>query len=601
LYAAYLRARLGTVPDADVAAHLAEHPALWSSPGLRERWLMSFAQRREWKRFLELYDEAFARTTDAHLMCRALWARHALGGDSHWDEDALAVWLVGVSQPKECDPVFTVLEQAGLLTERRYRERLALALEGRQLQLAAYLARQLGADERESVARWRRMHADPMTQLTRTGEFSREEDQKLIAYGLKRLARLDPDQAEQVWPAWSRRMRFGDEENAAIRRDIALWSARRHDPQALERLAAITQRGRDDTLAGWYARAAIRAGDWTRTLAGIERLSDDAAGSSTWRYWQARALKEEGKPALADQIFLALAQERSYYGFLAADRLGLRYAMNHRPVQADTAILADLQRRPDLVRARELFAVGLDAGGRIEWERAMRGLAETERAQASLLASTWGWHSRAIATASSGGLNDDLEIRYPIAFSDLFESLAPRAGVPVTWAYGIARSESLFMPDVSSPAGAIGLMQLMPETGRLTARQTNITYSGPHSLTDPRTNITLGTRYLGSMLERFQDNRVLATAAYNAGPNRVERWLPERDAMAADVWIETIPYGETRTYVQRVLAAEAIFSWRLHGQPLRLDRVMGDVPGRELTTNLVVHETRQMPGGTPQR
>jgi soluble lytic murein transglycosylase len=126
------------------------------------------------------------------------------------------------------------------------------------------------------------------------------------------------------------------------------------------------------------------------------------------------------------------------------------------------------------------------------------------------------------------------------------------------------------MRDVRSRAGAIGLMQLMPATGREVARQIRLPYSGVHTLTQPESNIRLGTSYLGRMAQRYGGNAVLATAAYNAGPHRVDRWLPESGSIDARVWIENIPFNETRKYVKRVLAAQTIFHWRMTGELRRL-------------------------------
>ena len=155
-------------------------------------------------------------------------------------------------------------------------------------------------------------------------------------------------------------------------------------------------------------------------------------------------------------------------------------------------------------------------------------------------------------------------------FANDFKQHASSAQISTPWAYGIARSESLFMRDARSSAGAIGLMQLMPSTGRKVAREIKLPYSGLDTLTDPYKNIRLGTTYLGNMAERYDGNRVLATAAYNAGPHRVDRWLPESGVIDARVWIENIPFNETRKYVRRVMAAETIFHWRLTGEVRRL-------------------------------
>ena len=183
---------------------------------------------------------------------------------------------------------------------------------------------------------------------------------------------------------------------------------------------------------------------------------------------------------------------------------------------------------------------------------------------------TRGWHSRAITAAASLRAYDDLAIRYPLPWQDIFEAASTAARIDPTWAYGVARSESLFMRDVRSSAGAIGLMQLMPTTGKRVARKLRVPYTGLATLVDPAVNIRLGTGYLGQMAERFGGNRVLATAAYNAGPHRVDEWLPRDNPEDARAWIENIPFNETRKYVKRVLTAQTIFQWRMTGSVRRL-------------------------------
>ena len=302
----------------------------------------------------------------------------------------------------------------------------------------------------------------------------------------------------------------------------------------------------------------------------IATMTAEERGSEQWRYWRAVALARNGNDDAARLVLKPLAAERSYYGFLAADELGIDYAFADDRLRADDAVIETLAQRPDLIRARELFLVGLDSRGRSEWDAVMAGLSDEQKTQAAVLAHRWGWHSRAIATAAAVGHYDDLALRYPLPFRQSFERGASSASIPTTWALGIARSESLFMRDVRSCAGAIGLMQLMPATGRQVAREIKLAYSGLDTLTDPDHNIRLGTSYLGSMAARYDGNHVLATAAYNAGPHRVDRWLPQSAVVDARVWIENIPFNETRKYVRRVMAAETIFHWRMTGEMRRM-------------------------------
>ncbi len=290
----------------------------------------------------------------------------------------------------------------------------------------------------------------------------------------------------------------------------------------------------------------------------------------------------QGFEYASEQLFMQLATERGYYGFMAADRMGVAYQFQHESTAVDESMLLEIAARTDLVRAREWFLVGMHSKGRTEWARAVHGLDPTERVHATVLAHRWGWHSRAIATAAQSGLMDDLTIRYPTSVVDWFESTAATALADSALILGVARTESLFMPDVGSSAGALGLMQIMPATGRRTARELNLRYRGRATLLDPYSNVRLGSHYLGHLLERFAENPVLATAAYNAGPHRVERWLPEGTVLPADIWIDTIPFRETRRYVRRVLTSQAIFRWRMDGSLHRITTSMPPVPPRHL-------------------
>jgi soluble lytic murein transglycosylase len=196
-----------------------------------------------------------------------------------------------------------------------------------------------------------------------------------------------------------------------------------------------------------------------------------------------------------------------------------------------------------------------------------------ELAVAALVASEWGWHDRAILTASRSDHLDDLEIRFPLLYRESIEASAARHGIDAGWIYGVVRQESAFVPDARSPAGALGLMQLMPATGMLTSRRLNLRVRGTQAILEVETNIKLGVGYLKDVLTRNNDHQALATAAYNAGPNRVTSWMP-REALDADVWVESIPFNETRDYVKNVMAFTAVYDHRLGLKPVRLKERM---------------------------
>lgn len=581
LRAAWLDANLGPETDQEVSRFLASHDDLAFARGLRYRWALSLARREAWDTYLELYESSYPDGGDAVLRCHALTARISTGREAGLRDEALEMWLSPVSQPDACDPAFTWLEEQGALTSQRRRQRMELALDAGEFRLARWLARPLGTAAVAEVDRWTGMRAEPAARLADPDAYpDTDAERALVVYGFRRLASEDPERAADLWPAYDRQLSFSAADRDRTLRRIALIHAWRHLPGARQALEALPPEAHDDDTRAWTVRTLLREEDWAAALEALQALPPTQQQEPAWRYWRARMLDVTGAADQARPLFEALAGERGYHSFLSADRIGAEYAWGYAPTPAREDVIAALADRPDIRRTRELFYTGEESRGRVEWTRAMRRLSPEEQAQASILASRWGWYSQAISTASSSGLRNDLELRFPLPWRPVFEDRSRRAGIPSTWAYGIARSESLFMPDVVSRAGAVGLMQLMPATGRQTARSAGIPYRGRVTLTDPEANVTLGTTYLSSMLARFANNRVLATAAYNAGPHRVEQWLPETGPLDADVWVETVPFSETRGYVRRVLASEAVFNWRMSGETLRLTEVMQPVPPR---------------------
>ena len=497
--------------------------------------------------------------------------------------------MTGQSQAEECDPVFAWLEDEGALTTAHYSQRFDLAIEARQFVRARWLGKSLGEAWVEEAEAWQQAADDPAAYLEsvsrrETGEAALQR----LRYAFERQTYADPLIAAELWAEHSDRHPFAAADRIFIERHIALWTARDRLPGAYERLAALPAAARSDEVLRWRARVSLRAGAWARLLGDIAAMPGAEASRDEWRYWRAIALERAGSTDAARAILTELSGERSYYGFLAADALGRSYEFGDAPLTADETVMAELAAMPELVRARELFLVGLDSRGRSEWDSIVKRLPRNEQQQAALLAHHWGWHSRAIATAARLAEFDDLEIRYPLPYTDQFVAGAQAARIPATWAFGVARSESLFMRDVRSRAGAVGVMQLMPATGSAVARRIDIDFAGLDSLTDPGTNIRLGTSYLGEMSDRFGGNRVLATAAYNAGPHRVDAWLPQAAPIETRVWIENIPFNETRKYVRRVFAAETIFHWRMTGETRRLSDLLETIlpPAAETVASL---------------
>jgi len=571
LRASYFRARLRYADHAEVGAFLDRYGALKPARELRYQFSLHLADSGHLPEYLEIYRQFYQGLNIAKLDCLALQAEILEGNEDRIIKRGLDLWLIGESQADECDPVFTHLRTTNALTNEHYEKRFALALDERRFSLARFLSRPLSPEHLEQAESWLRAQNDSL-EFLRTHQDRNDSGtgRQQMIYAIERIAFSDPLLASENWIALRKQYPFTVEQQHYISRHIALWAARRQLSEAQALLYGLPPEAVDQEVGRWMVRSGLRRQEWDKVLRAIAMLPEDERLAEEWRYWEAVALKNAGQEKPATAGFNDLASTRSYYGFLASDALGNDYTFADSRLLADDKVVAKLAKMPALIRARELFHVGLEGRGRSEWDAAANNLTPHEQAQAALLAHQWGWHSRAIATASMVGEFDDLLIRYPLPWREDFAQYSRDANINDSWAYGIARSESLFMRDIRSSAGAIGVMQILPETGRRMAREIRQPYSGRATLTDSARNIRLGTMYLRKMFDRFDENKILATAAYNTGPLNVEAWLPDAEQMDARIWIENIPYNETRAYVRRVLTADTIFHWRLTGKVRRL-------------------------------
>lgn len=576
LRATWFKARVSTASHSDIEAYLDRYGILKPARELRYRYALHLAGEDHLDAYLNIYQQFYQGLEIAQLDCLALQAELEAGREERVVSRALELWLVGRSQADECDPVFANLRERQILTTGNYAARFQLAVDNNKFTLARYLSRPLDSSYRKEANTWLAAQNNPRD-FVNAAEPGRDNDlyRQQLAFAVRRIAYSDPFAALQHWEQLRSRFAFSVATDAGVSRYIALWSARLHQPEAVNLLSSLPVGGADLETGRWLVRAALLTHDWPEVVRSIDSLPSAESGAGEWQYWKAVALAELGAKEEASAIYESVSSDRSYHGFLAADALDKPYTMDTESVAGDPAISEQLRRNPELVRARELFFVGQEGRGRSEWDAVVSSLTVEEQLQAALLAHDWGWHSRAISTVAAAGQFDILEIRYPLPWRQQFTEHSKSAGITDSWAYGVARSESLFMRDIRSSAGAVGIMQLMPATGRRTAREIKLPYSGLATLTDSTSNIRLGTYYLGKMYDRFGDNRVLATAAYNAGPHRVDAWLPDSGSLDARIWIENIPFNETRDYVRRVLTDEAIFHWRLTG---KLRRISAELP-----------------------
>jgi len=334
----------------------------------------------------------------------------------------------------------------------------------------------------------------------------------------------------------------------------------RQAAEALHLFRSVASADLDDTSLAWQARAALWVGDWQQVERSMEAMSANQQLEPRWRYWAARAAAARGDAATAQTLYSALVQTDNFYAASAAARLDQNAAPHPEKLGADEAAIATLAAEPGLVRARELLLVGLRGPAFGEWQSAVAVLDDEQRSQAIHLAARWQWHDVSVATATRQQVFYDYALLYPRPYDAEVRAAAALTEVEWPLLYAVVRQESLFRADAVSSAGAVGLAQVRPETARIVARNWHRPAPKAADLLDPGVNLALGAAHLRELFDEFDGQTVVALAGYNAGPRAAERWLPSAP-IDADIWIENIPYNETRDYVQRVLWHRVVFAW----------------------------------------
>ena len=564
------------VPTSDVESFLGRYGDYPMTRKLQRRWLRRLASRRAWHKFIEWYPA----DAPVDLQCQHARALLATGDESGAFAEARRLWLFGKSRPEACDPVFGKWLESDQFSPSLAWERTGLAMARGNTQLARYLGRFLGSADRRLSSQWRQIAANPQRVATikLAGDPARIDE--VLAYGLRRLASRDPAAAVDVLAKVEARHALGPAARAAAARQIGLTFAYRHDARAVDWLWQVDAELSDRNVRRWRVAAATLHGRWNDVLAGIASMPDEERMRERWRYWEARALNEVGQTESARAAFEALARERDYYGFLSADRLRTDYRFNHSPLDVAPEIVERVMDMGGTRRALELHALDRRVDARREWHALIRGLDDDELTAASWLAHCRAWHGRAILTIARTEERDDLALRFPIRYRKIVESASRRHALSPATVYAFIRQESAFIADARSPKNALGLMQILPSTGRALMRAQGKRLRSARQLLAPKLNVELGSGYIRSLISKTGNRLILAAASYNAGRHRVIGWLPETGTIDADVWIDNIPFGETRRYVRRILAYRAVYEHRLGDKLTRLSEFMDPVPTR---------------------
>jgi soluble lytic murein transglycosylase len=573
---------LSDVPGAEgeIPAFLERYGQTRHAGILRKKWLSFLAQRESWADYVRFY----RNTEDALAQCRYYWALYQLGRRREAFAGAARLWETGEPRPSACDRLFAAWQASPEFTPDHVWKRLGLALSKNQIGLASYLKTLVPAERRGPAEFWLSVHENPQ-QVEQCASWNRTEPifGRIFAHGVDRLAAREPLRAQNVWNLRRSEFAIGKEDQARIDRRLALALATQRYPQAAAYLGTVPEDEADSPIRTWRVRAALLKQDWPGVLIALEQLAAAERRQTAWRYWRARALESLGESAAAAEIYRELADERDFYGFIAADRLQRRYPLSFTPFPVPDAELQRLADSEPIRVVREFRALNRPGEAQKEWLHAIKALPSRDLTIAAKLAQRWGWDRLAILTLTKAENRNDLSLRFPLAYAEPVLQQAREQQLDPAMVYGLIRRESAFEPEAKSSAGALGLMQIMPGTGEQAARLLKEPWRSERILLEPAANVRYGSAYFRGLLDRFGRHAALAAAAYNAGPNRVERWLPAARPMPADIWIETIPFSETRQYVAAVLSYAAIYRERLGAAPARISEFLADIaPGSKV-------------------
>ncbi len=555
---------LASRPTKKVTQFFERYPNSFLSERLRHRWLRTLASQARWTEYQQFYDP---NLDDAELACLNLRARLETG-----DKAALTavepLWDIEKPQSKACDPVFAEWAQAGLLTPAILWSRYTKTVQADEVNLANTLAQQMLPAQQAKALQYQNIANTPRLILqTELFDAQSTESRASIALGLQRFGQSDAVGADELWKNFEKKGSFTEDEKIHIHYVLALQLLRQdQDTRAEQLVTAVPNLSHADLLEA-LIREALRKQDWEKSYRWISRLPSDVQKSERWSYWQARIMEKlnikeiEGKKT--SEIYADVANTRSFYGFLSSDKLGADYSLVDKPLQLSKEFIDSIELSPGVQRAREFYLTGEMGASTREWIHTMKYFSVEEIVAAGRLADRWGWHRQAIETMADAQLWDELQVRFPIVYPENVRNAAKHTSLSEYFIFAIARQESAFNAAAKSPAGALGLMQLLPSTAKSTAKKSGLDFKNQDLLL-PEKNINLGSRYLEQLLGNFSGNRILAAAAYNAGPSRVRQWLTKNDGdkLPYDVWIETIPYKETRSYVQNILFYSVIYGYR---------------------------------------
>lgn len=565
----YLSRRLDDVPLESVDVYLSQNHDNFIGRRFYVLWLSHLGAQKQWELFDRYYRAANANDS---LQCYAMERRLAQTEQTHTVLAQLSLfWLKPYSLPKDCDRLLSLWQDAGYLNADLAWQRFQASFASNNLQIARYLLRYLSDDKKQLADQLLNISRDSNIWLERL----QEKEQILSSNVLNRVLRALSRNGHQLAVAEivSKNPHWFSTDDLVELQQVSAWHLARISGDIANQWLSQVDANNQPKLTETQLRYAMQEKNWLLYQKLFTHHREQVGDNDEWLYWYATAQQQthmqDANPLFTSEAILKrLADRRSFYGFLAAEMQRKPLSLQKEKPTISAADLAAMQKK--LAISTEFYAINQLANANREWFYITRNFTDSQWQQAGFVAHGIQWHDKTIQAFAKAKQWHAIDERFPLAWQELFAKNSVTHEIEQSWLLAMARQESGFSPRAQSHVGALGVLQLMPDTAKQMAKRLEKRYD-PARLFEPDYNISLGSQYLKDMLSRFDNNYILATAAYNAGPHRVNEWLKERPLTDDWVhWVATIPFPETRDYVKNILTYSRIYQARLGQEDGRL-------------------------------
>ena len=544
-----LRHQLINSDTETIRAFISQNEDSVVSDRLRSEWLKILGKKQQWQLFAEQYPRLVNKNME--VLCYSMQQR-LFSEDASVLYKARELWFTEHSMPNSCTPVFDTLIASRLISEEDIWTRIRLSLETGHTGVAKHISQHLSGNQALSLPKLKISAANPLRYLEQQTKIETRSDREIALFAIQSLLRSDTNRAYAYWLKIQEQFPLTDQ--SYFYGKLAFRAALRHDSRALSWFtkAQNDKNKLTEEQFAWKARAALREENWELLLETIESMPILVQQSDIWRYWTARALQVQSRHEDANAIFPILSNKHTYYGQLAKEALGATLEVPAKSYETNTKEINAIQKVPGIQRALTLFRLNLRIDAVREWNWAIRHFDDIQLLAAANVAYQYGIYDRAINTAKKTVNHHDYNLRFVAPHRDQLQSIIQPHDLDEAWVYGLIRQESRFIAGISSRAGAMGLMQVMPATAKWVAERMGMKDYRQNLAVEIDTNLRLGAYYLKHVLTTLDNQPLLASAAYNAGPGQAQRWRATTSLEGA-IYAETIPYRETRNYVKKVL------------------------------------------------